>query len=220
MLIILPTFYGISVLCFSVVMLFVQDHGFKLYDLLFSFHIFTKILGLRPRPGSERDKVCLSFFVSEDAMDLSGLMLRGHSRDSFASFQNGRYKDIYFIYWLAGLAPVYNQDDTYKKFIDANNWINLYLPNLRYRIQNYSRDAGKSFSKFYYDVVEMLFGGLERIFKKIQLRLMPNKLKSIINKDTRVVVNDHILKLHVNDRREKYREKYIKKISGFSFVCR
>lgn len=214
--------------------LFIITERRRIWITRFFCVLITKFLGLRPKPGNERDKICLSFFVSEDAMDLSGLMLGSKkSPDYYSAGQSDRLSavgdpprnhnnkiDIYFIYWLAGLALVYNKDGTYKKFMDANNWINICLPNLQYRIQNYSRDAGKSFSKFYHDVVEMLLGGLEKVFKKIQLRLMPDKLKSIINKDTRVVVNDHVLKLHVNDRREKYREKYIKKISGFPFVCR
>jgi len=178
--------------------------------------LIAKFLGLRPKPGNERDKICLSFFISEDQMDLSGLMLDNNLGDSSAEFipqiaglQN---KDIYFIYWLAGLTSVYNQDDTYKKFIGANNWIKADLPNWQPGEPSYNRQVGRGFSKFYHDVVDMLLGGTEKIFTKIQLKLMPLKLKEIINKDTRVVVNDKILKLHVKDRREEYKEKFKKKL--------
>ena len=72
---------------------------------------------------------------------------------------------------------------------------------------NYRRDAGRSFSRFYRDVVDMFFGGLERRIKEIQLEIMPRQIKDIMNIDSRVVASDKIIKLHVNDRREEYRSK-------------
>jgi len=156
--------------------------------------LITKILGLRPKPENMQDKICLSFFISEDAMNLEKFMLT-------------REKDIYFIYWLAGLVPVYDKDGIYNKFIGANGWIKNYLPNWGAGEVNYRRDAGRSFSRFYRDVVDMFFGGLERRIKEIQLEIMPRQIKDIMNIDSRVVASDKIIKLHVNDRREEYRSK-------------
>jgi len=135
------------------------------------------------------------------------------SRDSITrlngGFQNDRMeKDIYFIYWLAGLVPIYDRDDTYSKFIEANGWLKDYLPNWERGEVNYRRDAGKSFSRFYRDVVDMFFGGLEKRIKKLQLKIMPKQLAAIINLDTGAVANDYIIKLHANDRREEYKEKF------------
>jgi len=178
--------------------------------------LIIKILGLRPKPENMRDKICLSFFISEEAMDLEKLMLSCKiSRDStclagrrVASLQNDRMeKDIYFIYWLAGLVPIYNRDNIYNKFIGANNWLKNYLPNWERGEVNYRRDAGKGFSRFYRDVVDMFFGGLERRTKNLELKMMPEQLKSIVNKDTRVVADKGVIKLHVNDRREEYKNK-------------
>jgi len=156
--------------------------------------LITKILGLRPKPENMQDKICLSFFISEEAMNLEKLMLPDGS-------------DIYFIYWLAGLVPVYDKDGIYNKFIGANGWIKNYLPNWGAGEVNYRRDAGRSFSRFYRDVVDMFFGGLERRIKEIQLEIMPRQIKDIMNIDSRVVASDKIIKLHVNDRREEYRSK-------------
>lgn len=160
---------------------------------------FAQLLGLRPKKNNTRDKICLSFFVSEEAMNLKKLMLGG--------------KDIYFICWLAGLRPVYNKTGSYEKFMEANGWIKEYLPNLNLfvpltpgsRIPP-KRRAGKCGMT--------IINRLEQKAKKLQLELLPDNLKKIMNKDTRVVINDKILKLHSNDRREEYREKWVSKIQG------
>jgi len=159
----------------------------------------AKALGLRPRPGKTRDKICLSFFASEAALDLKGLLLGN---------------DVYFIYWLAGLTPIYDAGGVYEKFMKANGWLNDYLPNWRPAAWTKRRDSGSGFGQFYHDVADMFLGGLEPWFKKIQLKLMPRELKELINLDTRVVADDRVIKLHSQDRREEYREKFKTQISN------
>jgi len=46
----------------------------------------------------------------------------------------------------------------------------------------------------------------------MQLKIMPAAIKNLANRDTRVVVNDNVLKLHVADRREAIREEYSSKL--------
>lgn len=186
---------------------------------------FSQLFGLRPTEKNMRDKICLSFFVSEDTMDLRGLML-GNYKDikcptcasPLASARRVGYwmsgaPDIYFIYWLACLVPIYNKDDAYGKFIKASSWINDYLPNWQSAKASFRRDSGKGFSNFYEDFADLLIGGAEKTVKKIQLKKMPEKLKTAMNKDTRVVVNDGILKLYANDRREEYRRRWKEKLA-------
>ena len=71
----------------------------------------AKLLGLRPRPEKSRDKICLSFYVSDKAMDLKNLMFNYSGVDN---------KDIYFIYWLAGLTPIFEIGDI-NKFLEVNH---------------------------------------------------------------------------------------------------
>ncbi|MFH0972736.1 MAG: hypothetical protein V1768_01930, partial [Patescibacteria group bacterium] len=58
-------------------------------------------------------------------------------------------------------------------------------------------------------------GKLEKCFKKIQLKIMPRQLKEMANKNTKVVINDKILKLHVNDRRDKYRKAFLNNLKAY-----
>ncbi|MEA1962875.1 MAG: hypothetical protein U9M94_01395 [Patescibacteria group bacterium] len=162
---------------------------------------FTKILNLRPRPRKKRDTICLSFYITDDNLGLKNLMLTTKNTG-----------DIYFIYWLANLVPIYNKNNEYLKLINANAWLKEYLPNWFPAYSGQTRDVGPPFSVFYRDFIDMLIGGADSFFKKIQLRIMPDVLHTLMNIDTRVVVNDKILKLYVNDRREEFQERYILKL--------
>lgn len=154
-------------------------------------------LNLRPKEGDAKDKICLSFFVSEDNLGLSKLKLKN---------------DPYFNYWLAGLVPIYDVSDTYEKFIKANNWLKEFFPNWEPSKASYRRDAGKPLPKLYYYILDFLFGWTEGLMQKFQIKILPDNLKSLINKDTRVVVNNKVIKLYANDRRKEYLEKFYAKI--------
>jgi len=169
----------------------------------------AKILGLRPRAGYARDKICLSFYTSDKAMDLSGLMLENPLDPPFEGRQT---QDIYFTYWLAGLTPIYDIGGEYEKLVKANQWLYTSLPNWQ-PVEPARKRLVKPFrQRFYRDVVDLFFGGLEPQCKKLQLKLLPFELKNLMNLDSRVVVNDQIIKFHANDRREEYREKYQEKM--------
>ncbi len=184
---------------------------------------FMKILGLRPRPGKEKNKICLNFYMSEWSMDLRKLMLGDNNigknnlgRNKAWNLELGNWKfesDIYFIYWLVSLVSIYNIGSTYENLIKANSWLKEYLPNWQPVKMGRRRQAGQGLSKIYHDIVDLLLGGLEQSVKRWQLKKMPDNLKNIMNKDTRVIVNNKVLKLHIKDRREEYREKYLQKMN-------
>jgi len=169
----------------------------------------VKLLKLRPEPGKEKDKICLSFFISEADLNLKRLML--DVRSGFKTRLS--IEDIYFIYWLIMLVPVYDTQGVYKKLMHENNWVHFFVPNWRPAETAGRRQAGKPLPYIYKDIVEMFLGGLEVNVKKWQLKIMPEVLARPLNKDTRVVANDNIIKLHANDRREEYREKFIRKVT-------
>ena len=123
--------------------------------------------------------------------------------------------DVYFVYWLANLVPIYNKDNSYLKLINANVWLKECLPNWLPAYSGRARDVGLPFSDFYRDFTDMLIGGTDSLLKKIQLRIMPDVLHRQMSIDTRVVVNDKILKLYVNDRREEFRGKYVLRLREF-----
>ena len=66
----------------------------------------AKLLFSRPTIKSKRDKICLSFYISESALNLHSLELEGG--------------DPYFEYWRRGLFPLYTYQNIWDKFQAAN----------------------------------------------------------------------------------------------------
>jgi len=184
--------------------LFVITAAKRIWLSRFFCNAITKILGLRPSPNKIRNKICLSFFISDDNLDLNYLRL--------SSGGEQKKDDSYFTYWLVGLMPIYNPDQTYQKFISANPWLVEQLPNWQVTGPSGRRNSGSSPSAFYQEIIDLLIGGLEPQAKSLQLKFLPANLKRIMNLDSRVVIDDRILKFHANDRREEYREIFKDKI--------
>jgi len=174
---------------------FVVTKKNRIWLTRFFCNSFTKLLGLRPKEGDMRDKICLSFFISDESVDLEKLMLRGE-------------KDIYFIYWMADLKLIYNKKNTWDNFFKANSWIFNYLPNLRLE-----KTALKEYSFAWYrfnfkKAIKITFDRLEVLAGKFQLRILPRIIRDNMNKNTKVVVSRSVLKMHINDRREEYMDKF------------
>ncbi|NIA18421.1 MAG: hypothetical protein GWO79_00915, partial [Actinobacteria bacterium] len=110
--------------------LFIITEKEKIWLTRFFCITIAQLLGLRPKKGDTRDKICLNFYVSEEAMNLEGLMLHNQTATVGSGVPSpANSVDIYFVYWLVNLIPIYEVDNAYKKFIQANNWIKNYFPN-------------------------------------------------------------------------------------------
>lgn len=160
----------------------------------------TEILGLRPKEGNEKDKICLSFYISTRAMDLSRFL------------PDKKKPDIYFIYWLAGLTPIFDRDRIYQKLINNNKWIIGHLPNWQVRELGEERKIAWHPGVFYRDIADIFIGGLDSLLMNWQIKKMPMNLKKMLNKDNRVMVEKNIIKLHANDRRAFYQKKWENKV--------
>ncbi|HZJ40835.1 MAG TPA: hypothetical protein VFD16_01055, partial [Candidatus Saccharimonadales bacterium] len=66
----------------------------------------AKLLNSRPTVSNKKDKICLSFYVSQEHLDIRDLVLNDN--------------DPYFYYWLRGLLPIYDSDGSYRQFLAAN----------------------------------------------------------------------------------------------------
>ena len=162
------------------------------------------ILGLRPPKNKVKDKICLSFFTTEENLDLAQIKIAAD--------------DIYLVYWLATLRPIYERDNFYEKFIEANLWFRKYLPNWQpVKLGITSRVEDSNFSRHIWQIREYIFGGLignwlENLAKKIQFKYMSQKKKDLaILKDNRVIISDTMLKFHENDRRTEYQARFEQK---------
>ncbi len=66
----------------------------------------AKILNRRPNIRTKRDKICLSFYLSQEHLNLQDLHLSGG--------------DPYFYYWYHKLILLYNKNRVYEQFLQAN----------------------------------------------------------------------------------------------------
>jgi len=160
--------------------------------------VLFHIMGVRRHGDKVAGRFCLSFFISDDQMDLSSLM-----KD-----QN----DIYFLYWLRTLKPVYGEE-TFAKFLQANNWTEKYFAN-----PHMSREFWKSGRLFTIiaRIKEFFLWGFignfyENFLAKKHLKRHAQKAAEL-GEESSVVVNRHILKYHNVDRRAEYREKFYDKL--------
>ncbi len=159
---------------------------------------FIKILKLRPYDkGDKKDTICLTFFLSSDNLNITDIKID--------------QQDVYLTYWITQLIPIYNQDKIYEKFLKANSWIKNNLPH--YLPHNISGDRFVEsiiFSKLFFPLSLSVF---EKVFKRIQLKILPANLKQMVNKDSRVIMNDKMLKFHgQDDNRLKYKKIWLKKL--------
>lgn len=146
------------------------------------------------RPGSQQsDAICLSYFISDDGLSLAEQMLP--------------LDDPYFRYWFLSLLPFYD-DGVSNEFWSANSVITKRHafarkwetpPDLKIQIPSFRIPS---------------FNVIESLASKIQSNAFPEAIKNLINQDTRVMVNDKVLKFHVDDRRAEYKEKYIQNCSN------
>ena len=160
-----------------------------------------KILNLRPNRKTKRNKICLSFYITTNRLNLEKLKINP--------------QDWYFNYWLAGLVPLYDHGGAYQELIKQNGWLKGFLPNWHpykptgsWEIKSKKRLVGFK-----------IFGGrvadrLERLARKWQLKILPLQLKELMNQDTRVMVGNDIIKLYLVDRRSELSDKYQIKIKN------
>ncbi len=151
--------------------------------------ILTGALALmRARPGERaKDPLCLSFFATEDCLDLSSVKIGP--------------EDPYLMYWIATLAPVLDRNETFAKFRAANGWIRQSVPRAHrvLRARSYAVSSQPKFPNVSF---------FERTAERMQRSRFPESLRSMMNVDSRVVVTDSMLKFHHNDRRADILKAY------------
>lgn len=157
---------------------------------------------LQQRPGEQtRDKaLCLSLYLSEDALNLERYKIAAH--------------DIHFAFWAYQMYPLYDASaknpnaGVYKKYQEANRpWLSQVFEQLRWTLSIprwWIRQ--RTFEKMLKKILE--YFPLESFLKKFQLRILPHALRSA----TSVILHDDILKLHTHDARAAVQRAWEEKV--------
>ena len=75
--------------------LFIIVNPGEIWQTRFALASFLQVFKKRPQPGNEYGKLCLSFIITSDQLDLSRVKIDN---------------DVYLSYWLKTLLPVYDPD--------------------------------------------------------------------------------------------------------------
>ncbi|MBI4458394.1 hypothetical protein HY633_05515 [Candidatus Uhrbacteria bacterium] len=157
-----------------------------------------KFFGLRPRERAVGDPLCVSFFVSENALCLEPLALPAG--------------DTHLRYWIVPFVPLYAVGRTYARFVAANRaW-------LAPEVALAPRSVGRRRSLPRPFVIAPILGLLRRVeglARRIQLSVLPDDLRSAMNRDSTVVLTDDILKFHLKDRRREFESRFQARLKEF-----
>jgi len=169
--------------------------------------VLFSILMLRRTKKKITDRICLSFYLSDRNLNLANIVLKD--------------TDIYMVYWLAQLFPVYDPDNLASSMRSANKWIENFVPNLSCDefMEKTAKDnlPSRIIKKFFHIAWGGAYGDVvEKQAKEIQvLKMRMNKASVQDKNDTRVVINDNMLKFHENDRRELFRGQWYEKCKQY-----
>ncbi len=160
-------------------------------------------LGVRPTATRSADRICLSFFVTEDALDLKPLAIDG---------------DVYLPHWIQELYPVYDEAGAARALFARNGWLRDVLPGTRVQAPSRRRAVPPRLVKAKRGIeraLDALFGDRhERWAERRQKKWMPAALRAAADApDSGVVLSDRILKFHDHDRRAEIRDAYNEKLS-------
>ncbi len=139
----------------------------------------------------KRKKFCLSFYVTSTHQNLYNIMLP----------QN----DIYFIYRLAHLVPLYQEmpENIYKH----NKWLESALPNFpgRHCINIWltpitGKNKFKKIAEFFGSSI--MWSCFEYLIKFIRLPIVIYKIRQLKEKGRGIIVNNNMLKFHMDIRKK------------------
>jgi len=178
----------------------------RLWLTRFLATVLLDLLRMRRKGKRIQNKICLSFYVTEKAMNLESLLIKP--------------EDSHFAFWFSQFVPLLNRENTFEKLVSQNQWIKQYLPNAFQKMKT-GLISDNSCINFFYKIKERVLSGnlgdwLENYFKKIQKNKMDKNTESVAGEpNTKVVISDDILKFHETDTRKKVQEEFERRISSF-----
>lgn len=161
--------------------------------------LILKFLYLRPGQGGVRNKICLSFFVDERHLNLELLQ--------------SEQPDVYLALWLATFYPLYDHSNWLGRLWQQNQWLKKYLSQTRPVTPSHERYfRSPCILKYPW---EWLLQPITFLIAWIQVWLLPETIKKMVNVDTRVRIESGILKFHTNDRRLEFNREFSTRLARF-----
>lgn len=175
--------------------LFIVVKPGRMWLARFLITLILQFYGVRRHGNKIAGRFCLSFFVTEDKVDMK-------------QFELGD-EDPYLAYWTKNLRPIFGEN-AYQNFCNRNrDWLRGY--GLKFD------DSRKKHMYLYKDsktkkFAEWLLGGfigtqLENLLKATLKRKTLNSMRSL-GPEANVIVTDEVLKFHNHDRRQEFLDRW------------
>lgn len=133
---------------------------------------------------------CLSFFITTEAINLENIAIEN---------------DIYLYYWIFFMKPIFQKNNTYQQFLNANAWANIdpiqKKENIRYMIQNTNENDSSNLT---------LYRWMNKLLRS-SLIWKTNESYRRLWSPSGIIISDTMLKFHNEDQREKIRDTIFKK---------
>lgn len=176
--------------------LFIITSRGLLWTTRFMVTVLVEISGRRRCPNAinVNNKICLNMFVDEDHLEIPH-----------------KEQDLFSAHEVVQMKLLWDKDETYKKFLRANEWVKKFLPNA---IRNAIKTRSARWQSLTWippmveELVKSFFNVLEKIFKNSQLWYM-------IKRRTTEVIKEGIIRFHPHDARIWILKKYRERIKRF-----
>lgn len=170
--------------------------------IIFQIFWIRSFRNKKTKQKKEAMKFDLLFYVSEDSMNLYNLTIKPI--------------DLYFIYWIAHLICLYDNDDSSNKIFEENSWLKFFLldykPEQNIHIWIKSITWKTNFKNIIEYILNNKFGNLlEKFIKMLWLPILIYKTKKDKNNSWTIYISDQILKFHWNDPRKYINKKFFER---------
>lgn len=145
------------------------------------------LLGMRPHTRAQ-DPFCFSFFATDTALDLRALQWPAG--------------DPYLAMWVRTLVPVIGSNEVFEHVQQQNTWGEEWMPQTHGRVPHPCTPTMATRVQWP--------AWAEKIVAALQRARLAAPLQKRLNQDSAVVISDQYLKFHENDRREIYRDQWLK----------
>ncbi len=165
--------------------LFIITKTQRLWTTRIALTAILVLFGQRKTKYKHAWKFCLSFFISNDSLDISSIALDN---------------DFYLEYWVETLIPIVNKNHTFENFINSNShWTGM---------KHFDFEELSTQKKNVW-LWETLWNNVEFYIKKI---FLPKTKKSFQNiwKPFGVIIGESMLKFHNKDQRKIIRDEILK----------
>lgn len=176
--------------------LFIITQKNKLWISRILLIVLLSVLGIRRKRNDRtvKDKVCLNMFIDE-----ARLMLPLKTRD------------LYTAHEAVQMLPLFDRSNTYKKFLEANSWIQEFLPNA---LQRKTSQTNMNYKESFFNSVLGLF----LHFALFEFLAKIFQLWNIKRHTTRETVTKYLLAFHPLDYRTMILDEYKKRLKAYERI--